>query len=341
MKKAEAVVAALEAHKHPHLHSLVSKAEAFLAAAKKMQEGSDAGDAAVDAALASRTRKPGSLERDLSSMLHLPELRHAAASFPPPMKELLPGLTSQGHTLTVWATVLAWNLLRQLAPTGEKAAVLFDELQLRSALAEIFTSLGLHNEQTWRAAARVRVLLAHSGDEPGTPESLSSGFWKDGDVRWLASVTEAYGSTYFNKEGFESVVSLLEIPRIVAALAKRESPAQIVKKCEARIHAATLAAHTAGYDLDAFVKATEAPAAAGVAASTSPAKAAKKTATSKSAPEAATKTATKTATKAASKSAAKAVSSTMTSREVAPSPKPRRAKPTIPAAEGTGGKTTK
>jgi hypothetical protein len=38
---------------------------------------------------------------------------------------------------------------------------MFDEFHLRSALAEVFSSVGVEGENVWRMAGRVRVLLAN------------------------------------------------------------------------------------------------------------------------------------------------------------------------------------
>ena len=93
-----------------------------------------------------------------------------------------------------WTQAAAWMVLR-----GLKTEV-FDQLLLREALGEIFAEEGFQGEDAWRAAARVRLLLNFAGSEDALHVKA---FWDEADARWLASVNEAGGKTYFNKEAFE------------------------------------------------------------------------------------------------------------------------------------------
>ena len=113
----------------------------------------------------------------------------------------------------------------------------------------------MQNQDTWRAAARVRVLLAHvPADTASAGVTLLPDFWADADVRWLASVGEAYGSRFFNKEGFEELALWLEIPSLLTALARRDGPAAIVKRSEMQVAFLSAAAAAAGYNLDHYLK---------------------------------------------------------------------------------------
>ena len=209
-------------------------------------------------------------------MLHLPHLRHVAATLPPPAPRLIPGVAAAGeHHLAPWATALAFTVLRHLTPSGKAAAALFDSLQIRWALAEIFSGLGLHDGETWRAAAHVRVLLAHTGSEVETGNSLTSpGLWSDPDARWIAAVSEANGITYFNKEASEELFCLLEIPGILTALGKGVPPTQIADKLSRHFAAMASAARSAGYNLDLYLH----PALPSASANGRPASPARKTA---------------------------------------------------------------
>ena len=117
-------------------------------------------------------------------------------------------------------------------------AELFDKLQLRSALAETFSSIGIEGQSTWRQAAKVRVLLAWTGQ--GTVSLGSKEFWSDADVRWLAGVNESSGHTYVNKELFEELIQWLQLP----VRLKDAEAAHLA------ITEAFAAARTAGYDID-------------------------------------------------------------------------------------------
>jgi len=258
-KKASAIVAVLETHKHPQLDSFLTRSEAFLAIAAGLQAGVNRAPAIPGETSPAVASHPQPLERDLSAMLHLTRLRHASTALPEAARDVIPGLAPAEQSVTVWATVLAALLLRHLAPSPAAAAALFDDLQLRSAVAEIFSGLGLHNEDTWRAAARVRVLVSHEAplgliDGAANP-SRSPDFWQDGDVRWLASVSEAFGSTYFNKEGFEDLLCLLEVPSLLGAVQRGVAPSQIFRKAAERLASTSAAANAAGYNLAQYLAA--------------------------------------------------------------------------------------
>ncbi|MBB5057885.1 hypothetical protein HDF16_002591 [Granulicella aggregans] len=154
-----------------------------------------------------------------------------------------------------FAPVLAWMLIDRLADPSEKAAdsvsavELFDRLHLRSALAEIFSSLGIDRESAWRVAARVRILLANP--EVTTSSKLAEEkLWADGDLRWLACLSESGGVTYVNKECFEELAWWLQVPElIVAAGLEGSARADAIEDIEEFIGAANAAAVEAGYEL--------------------------------------------------------------------------------------------
>ncbi len=142
----------------------------------------------------------------------------------------------------LWAPILAWLILHSL-PTTHKAE-LFDKLQLRAALAEIFTTFGLHGEDAWRASARVRLLLAQE-DEPTKLTPTTKLFWQDPDVRWLAGVNESEGNTWFNKEAFEELIAWLQLPTLVKAPTKTTP-----EKSDTTLAEIFAAAKTAGYNVE-------------------------------------------------------------------------------------------
>ena len=139
-----------------------------------------------------------------------------------------------------WAPVLAWLMIESVAHDGSSAVALFDRLQLRSALSEVFSSIGVEGENVWRLAGRVRLLLGYS-DVKTLEDLATSPLWEDEDFRWLTGLTESAGVTYLNKECFEEVVWWLQLPRLLAG----DSPAEI----EALADEAGSAAKRAGYDV--------------------------------------------------------------------------------------------
>lgn len=145
-----------------------------------------------------------------------------------------------------WALVMAWIALGSLPWQGQRVAV-FDSLQLRAALAEIFSSLGVEGEAMWRAAAKVRVLLLQADAVDG------QGFWDNGDVRWLAGVNEADGVTYVNKELFEELIDLLQLPALLEIAERDAGALEAVLEVEAAVEQAREAVVNAGYDLDKYL----------------------------------------------------------------------------------------
>ena len=170
--------------------------------------------------------------------------------WPATVCKVLPCGGAADHPEGVWAPILAWIAIRSLQVDGGYAA-LFDRLQLRSSLAEIFSSMGFEGEDMWRSAARVRVLLAHEQRMPANALH-SPEFWADANVRWLAGVHEAGGKTYFNREQFEEVVSWLHLP-VLLGLARTEEAAQIVA-IQSFIERARQMAVEAGYELDSLIE---------------------------------------------------------------------------------------
>jgi glycosidase len=177
------------------LAGLLAQANAFFV---RLAEAMGAGKWLVDTALSSCREK-------LDAALQLP----STADWPAATVAFVPGADAKS-----WAPLLAWTLVRGLP--GHVVAA-FDELQLRSALARSFAPLGFDEGDKWRAAARVRTLLAF----PGSPGDaiLTQAFWSDGDVRWLAGVNESAGDTFFNKEQFEELWGWIQVPSLVAGKA--------------------------------------------------------------------------------------------------------------------------
>ena len=165
---------------------------------------------------------PASFAEMIAVATRVPRARRGAfpEAGPHASRSVLPSDSAADRAIAVWAPVVGWALLRQLAPSSQQALAMFDQLQLRSALAEIFSSLGVEGENAWRAAARVRALLLMSGEAGQPPAKLltDARFWGDPDVRWLAGVSEAFGNSYVNKEQFEELVWWLQLPALVSQL---------------------------------------------------------------------------------------------------------------------------
>ncbi len=80
-------------------------------------------------------------------------------------RRVLPNPDPQRPSTAIWGPLLAWCVLQMLASSidpdvPESTALdLFDRLRLREPLAQAFAALGLEGEESWRAAARIKILL--------------------------------------------------------------------------------------------------------------------------------------------------------------------------------------
>ena len=158
-------------------------------------------------------------------------------------RHVLPSSSPGAKSTAVWAPVLAWTVLRSLADTSADRVSLFDRLQLRSNLAETLSSLGYEGEDSWRAAARIRLLLAHEGPTL----AFSEPFWSDPDARWLTCVNASGGTEYFNRECFDQVLFWLHLPALLDLLGKKAISLPSLKKLEAGISSHQVSAVTSGY----------------------------------------------------------------------------------------------
>ncbi len=149
------------------------------------------------------------------------------------------------HPEALWSPLLALAALRAL-PSGDGNLV--DRLGLRASLAEIFSEVGLHGEDAWRTAARVRLALNSSKVD-------TAAFWADPDVYWLAGINEHEGVAYVNREALEQLLQWLALAAQVQPAGSTAAPIPLTQ--------VTDAATAAGYRFHAMVESlTAQPAAA-------------------------------------------------------------------------------
>ncbi len=191
----------------------------------------------------------------LEAASRVPELEKAAVhGWPLDARAVLPSYSPTISAATMWAPVAAWCLVRTFAdllPEEVDRGEAFDRLHLRSALADAFEPLGLAGETGYRAAARVRILIA----EPKQPYVLD---WNDPDVVWLTGLHEADGVRWFNKEAHEQMLWWLHLPRLARLAgdgtgAKSAATRQAVHEIVTETERATRAARGAGYRLDVLL----------------------------------------------------------------------------------------
>lgn len=139
---------------------------------------------------------------------NLPVRLQAAANI------VLPNLDRKEPPAQSWAPTMAWLVFEILLPQFLPFEV-FEKLNLRWALAETFSSVGLEGEAAWKAAAQVRVLLKFAGEKELMETLRTESFWQDGDVRWLAGVNTASDTEYINLERFEELLCWMALPTLL------------------------------------------------------------------------------------------------------------------------------
>jgi hypothetical protein len=101
------------------------------------------------------------------------------ALFPTPWpaaaRRMLPSPSPKFTATAIWGPILGWCALELLAESinidqSERVALdLFDRLRLREPFAQSFAALGFDSEESWRVAARIKVILL-TGAGVGDPE---------------------------------------------------------------------------------------------------------------------------------------------------------------------------
>ncbi len=174
---------------------------------------------------------------------------------------VLPSYSPQTTAVNVLAPVVSWCLVRALIDTlpadrnaGQHPGEIFDRLYLRFAIADAFHPLGLDADHAYRAAARVRILIAAPQRPlPSATQPLLS--WDDPDTVWLTGLHTAQGHRYFIKEAHEQLLWWSILPQLVAVAEKdsaaRSSATRItLRALEGQLDEAVTAAAQSGYRLD-------------------------------------------------------------------------------------------
>jgi hypothetical protein len=168
-------------------------------------------------------------------------------------RSVLPSNDVHVPAAQTWAPVMAWIALRAL-PSPAAALALYDGLRLRHVLAEVFSAVGVHGEQAWRASAQVRALLLMHQYASCAEAVRSAEFWNDADVRWLTGIHGGVEEPeYFNQESFEAFVCWLKLRDLLVrgeASVLQTKAAQDVTAVAANL---TYAAKVAGYEVLRFL----------------------------------------------------------------------------------------
>ncbi len=166
--------------------------------------------------------------------------------FPQAARKVLPSDSPGAIATGVWAPVLAWSLISGL---HLDSVATFDRLRLRQALAKIFHGLGIDEQEGWRAAARVRFLLARK--KPMVLD-LQPAEWEDGDVQWLTGTHSSRAIRYFNQESHQELLWWLQLPALLAVGPRGQKEA--AQQSAAAVERASEAATTADFRLDLMLQ---------------------------------------------------------------------------------------
>ncbi|HEY0759894.1 MAG TPA: alpha-amylase family protein, partial [Acidisarcina sp.] len=148
------------------------------------------------------------VQDDLKALMRLPDLEaRLGQPLPPGARGVIPSSSPSVPGAGSWAAAFSWMLIGRLAYSlgredREAAALdLYERLRLREPLAKAFVEAGLAPDESWRAAARVRVLLlAEAGPArstnsatpgAGASESLKQGLEAGELVSTPAAVLDA------------------------------------------------------------------------------------------------------------------------------------------------------
>ena len=232
----------------------------------------------------------------LRAALRIPALE---ALFPAPWpvaaRGVLPSYSPQVSATAVCGPVLVWCALQLLAESvdldrPEQVALdLFDRLRLREPLAQSFAALGLEGEESWRAAARLKVGLlstagagrseatvpepdaepetasapaasvsAESGPEPANAQLaaaeesvvLAPALWLDPDVRWLTGVHEAGSFFYLVRESYEELLWWLVLPVLLRFAVQAVPDCDAMAELNREMDEALATAEAARYRID-------------------------------------------------------------------------------------------
>ena len=196
------------------------------------------------------------LQQHIRALVKLPEL---VEKLPTAAYAVLPGAE-----LKTLGPALAWAAVGVLARSvhssddmAHTALALLEKLRLRHVLAKAFAMLGMAGEDSWRAAARVRVAFTPAAEitvnkapakrKPSSILGFAPAYWQEPDFRWLIGLHEAEGHHYFNKESHEEMLWWSELPTLLALAEGPKPKSETLRNISGRIEAAAAEARRAGY----------------------------------------------------------------------------------------------
>ncbi len=207
-------------------------------------------------------------ERRITTALQLPELeKHFSTEWPDEAHHVLPSKSADHrHSARILAGIVAWAAMVAVGEYADPsdpdcaAARILDQQRLREPIAESLANLGMEGDERWRAAARIRALLAHKpwapGDDTKKPRAPFS-WLQDPDVAWLIGVHSYQEVRYFGKEPYEQLLWWMALPALLRIAAAAKVDASAVEVLEEQIQARTKAAADAEYQVDGLFAAPQ------------------------------------------------------------------------------------
>jgi glycosidase len=235
-------------------------------------------------------------QKCLRSTMEIPGVEAAfSESWPSAARRVLPSESPRETATALWGPVLAWCAMDWMASlidgdhSHRLALELFDRLRLREPLAHALQELGIEGEESWRAAARVRVLLLYMAErQHAQVEPLKAGsremsdelqtvavnkaatvqasapvanghegkepfppaLWRDPDVRWLTGVHESSGHDFLVKEPFEELLWWLQLPALQKLASQPVRDRSAAKVIRDSVENGLSAVASAGYRAD-------------------------------------------------------------------------------------------
>jgi glycosidase len=210
------------------------------------------------------------LEQTIQALIHLPQLEtRFPFPSPGPIQIGLTGTPTGVANSKVWGAPLAYILLEALAhavdaeQTAQVALALFERLRLRDVFARAFSALGIAGEESWRAAARIRLAFLCGckttelipDPEPSADQKMETRFgfslelWEDPDFRWLIGLHDDEGQQYFNRESHEELLRWCQLPCMIR-LARFPGQQELLESLSSKLEDATTEASNAKFRLD-------------------------------------------------------------------------------------------
>jgi hypothetical protein len=136
------------------------------------------------------------------------------------------------------------------ADISKEAIKIFDALLLRPGFGETFAALGFQGEDSWRAAARIRIaFLPAAADKLSVKHDEAGGWWSDPDVCWLTGLHHTKEGWYCNKELYEQLLWWSALPELMKTNPDPAAEKSRLQKISKSIETDVLAAQQANYRL--------------------------------------------------------------------------------------------